>query len=108
MREVFYTSLLIMAFLTALLAIELTPSEAGPVTIITDPFSRLSAIEVIATAQGEILSAGRWPWIAVAIHSEDPDFQKKLKASGAWLLLPPLTATCLKDVTLQKFSTARE
>lgn len=57
-------------------------------------------MNVIAAAKGNILGAGRWPWIAVAARSDDPDFRAKLKAAGALLLLPPITNACLRDLAL--------
>jgi len=99
-RDFLSSCTLVLVFLIALLAVEPVLKPDGPVTIITDPFSGQSAMNVIAAAQGNILSAGRWPWIAVADGSHDPDFLAKLRAAGALFFLPPITNACLGDPAL--------
>jgi hypothetical protein len=100
-KEVFFSCAVIAGFLTALLAIELFPPEAGPLTVVTNPFSARSAIEVIAKTQGSIAGAGRWPWIAITAESEDPSFKKKLRDAGALFVIRSLASTCLKDLVFQ-------
>jgi len=100
-KECLFSSLLIAAFLIALLAVELTPSTAGPVTIVTRPFANQSAMDVLTAAHGQLLSAGCWPWIAVAADSDDPAFLEKLRMAGTLFLLPPLANTCVKGQALK-------
>jgi hypothetical protein len=100
-KDILFSCAVIVAFLTALLAIDLVPSEAGPVTVITNPFSSQSAVEVIALTQGTIAGASRWPWIAIAADSQDPDFKKKLREAGALLVIRSLATACLKDVAVR-------
>ena len=90
---------LIAGYLIPLLLVELTPAAEGPITIVTGPFSGRNAMEVVAAADGRIVGEGRWPWVAVGT-SRDPDFQTKLKAAGALLLLPPFKNACQRDQAL--------
>jgi hypothetical protein len=98
-RDGFLSFALIAVFLTPLLVVELAPAAEGPIMVVTDPFSALNAVEVIAAAQGGIVGSGRWPWIAVGTSS-DPDFQARLRAAGALLLLPPLKNACQANLAL--------
>ncbi len=95
-KDIFLSCAAVFAFLAALLTVDLVPSKAGPLTVITDPFSSRSAMAVIAETQGQIFAGSRWPWIAVAADSEDPDFKKKLRDAGALFVLRPLASACLK------------
>jgi len=98
-KDGFLSVALVAGFLIPLLLVELAPAAEGPIMIVTDPFSEQNAMEVIAAAEGNIVGEGRWPWIATGT-STDPDFQTKLKAAGALLLLPPLKNACQRDQAL--------
>jgi hypothetical protein len=102
LRDTILTTTWIAFPLLAVLLIELTPPKTGPVTVVTLPFLNESAQDVIEQAEGQILSLSRWPWIAVGINTEGADFRKKLKAAGAWLLLPSLADGCVKARSLTK------
>jgi hypothetical protein len=100
-KEFFLSCTVIVGLLSALLAIELFPSETSPLTVIANPFSARSAIDIIAETQGRITAVGRWPWVAIAAGSEDPDIQRKLKDAGALLVIRSLASACLQNPAVQ-------
>ena len=99
MRSFVLAIILIAAFLTGALAIELAPAELGPIAIIVNPFGRKTALDAIAEAEGQFLRAGQWPWIAVGAGQPDEAFRRKLEAAGAWLILSPIAVdACRVDL----------
>lgn len=66
------------------------------VAVFVSPWSpQHKVFGVVATAQGNIVSAGKKDWVAVA-QSDEPDFISRLYRSGALLVLNANFATaCL-------------
>lgn len=96
MLSIFQVGALIFVLLAGLLLIESAPDPHGPVAVITNPWGARSAIEVIAAADGAIVRAGPWPWLAVAIDANDPGFRARLAQSGALLVVSPIAlGACL-------------
>lgn len=96
MRTVFQVGALIFVLLGALLLIEVAPDADGPVAVIANPWGSRSAIEVIAAADGAIVRASPWRWLAVATTAENPNFRKRLGAAGALFAISPIAlGACL-------------
>jgi hypothetical protein len=72
------------ALISVLLVIEVSPDSDGPVAVITNPWGLRSALEVIAAANGAIVRASPWRWLAVATQADDPNFQAQLRAAGTF------------------------
>ncbi|MCG6121314.1 MAG: hypothetical protein MEP57_01205 [Microvirga sp.] len=62
---------------------------ADGVAIIFAPWTDAgAAIERVARAGGEIARAGGFPFVTIAVAS-GPDFARRIREEGAWLLLDP-------------------
>ena len=86
-RKIMINVLLIAAVLAVAKA---NPAASGPVAVFAAPWST-GAGEVVARAGGNLLAAGRWPWIVVAV-SDDTGFVGKLYRAGAILVTDPSLA----------------
>lgn len=71
----------------AYVAMVLLPVRTDPVAVVVSPWAPpIEALQVVAAANGRILSAGPRNWIVLA-RSDGPDFVDRLYASGAWLVI---------------------
>jgi hypothetical protein len=95
-KRSFNAAALTVLALVPLVGLRLWPAPNGPVAVVTNPWSPSPAVAAIAGAEGRIVRAGRWPWIAVA-DSDDPGFRARLPQAGAVLILSPvLLGACLR------------
>jgi hypothetical protein len=102
MRKWFGIMAIFAALLVAIAAIEAAPVAGEPVAVITNPWGPRSAIEVIVDAQGSLMRAGRWRFLAVAADEGDASFHQRLRAAGAWLLVSPIAlGACLDDARIE-------
>jgi len=91
---------MMLVFLVAAVSVEIAPSTAGPVAVITNPWSGHPAYDVVAAADGRILRLGPWRWVAIADDMQSADFHSRLKAAGAWLVLAPIgLGTCVAELS---------
>lgn len=68
------------------LFVALSPDADGNVVVIASPFDPRSAVEIMASAEGSLVSATRFASIVVA-RSERPGFVARLHGAGAILVL---------------------
>ncbi|MBU2958122.1 MULTISPECIES: hypothetical protein [unclassified Paracoccus (in: a-proteobacteria)] len=78
-----------LVLLLALTVIQVTrPGVAGQFLVVTDPrIGGAGLIDLAWRAGGGLLRQGVLPGFGVAL-SDDPDFPRRLRAEGAWLVLP--------------------
>jgi hypothetical protein len=79
--KVVSNAVLIVAALVVTAAI---PEGKGPVAVFAAPWSA-SPAEIVAQAGGQLVAAGRSPWIIMAV-SADADFVSRLYRAGAFLV----------------------
>jgi hypothetical protein len=92
-RDVFGIGLIALAFLGLVLGVELRPPASGPVTVVANPFSGPSALQIIAETDGRMVAAGPSAWIAVGVDAGDGLFRRRL-AHAALLILAARPSTC--------------
>jgi hypothetical protein len=102
MRNWFGIGAIFVALLATMASIEAAPVAGEPIAVITNPWGAKSAIEVIVDAQGSLMRAGRWRFLAVAADERDVSFHQRLRAAGAWLLVSPIAlGACLDDARVE-------
>jgi len=75
------------AIVAALFITVAVPAGNGPVAVFAAPWSA-NAAEIVARAGGQLVAAGRSPWIIMAISTDD-DFVRRLYQAGAILVTDP-------------------
>lgn len=85
-----------VAATAGVLATTLQPVRGEPVAVIVAPSSKLhDAVSVLAAADGELVATGAYPFVLIA-RSDQPDFARRLRAAGAWLVVDArLARACL-------------
>src|SRR5688572_12699677 len=89
-------AMLFLTGLAGLIVASLSGSvRNGEYLVIAAPWSRLGqTINIIGTAQGGVIEAGRFQNIAIAASARS-DFVDRARDAGAWLVLPsPRIAGC--------------
>jgi hypothetical protein len=81
--KILFNAGLIVAALVVTVAI---PVGNGPVAVFAAPWSK--AAEIVAQAGGQLVAAGRSPWIIMAV-SADEGFVRRLYQAGAILVTDP-------------------
>ena len=95
MRSVLIFAAVIAAVFAAAFA---SPGAGGDVAVAVSPFAPASrAAEVVAAAEGALVTSSRFGWIVVA-RAERRDFVAGLYAAVAWLVFDPR----IVDACLQK------
>jgi hypothetical protein len=77
---------LLLASISASAAALLGPSDPQRLTAIFPPWWSREASLVAASRSGAVTGFGALPFI-IAVHSNDPDFARRLHASGALVLV---------------------
>jgi hypothetical protein len=90
MRTFLKVGFLLFAMLAGVLAIETAPNSNGPVAVISNPWGQRSAIAIIAIADGFVVRASPWTWLAVGSAKDGHSFLSKLDAAGAVLVISPI------------------
>jgi hypothetical protein len=98
MRETIFATAVTLTLLLSVTAIEIAPASEGPVTVVVNPFGQLSALEVIAAAEGDFVRTSRWRWLAVGKPASKPGFQDNLKQAGALMIFSPLVIQACSQV----------
>lgn len=69
------------------MVVELTPVAGRPMMIVVNPFSQVSALQLVAENGGLIVAAGPTAWIAFGADAGDGGFRQRLVGSAALMIL---------------------
>lgn len=100
-RDAWPAAALLVAGLIGLAAASLTTAPVrGQYLVVSPPWSSAGqTINLIRSADGGLIEAGRFANIAIA-GSADSDFAQRARQAGAWLVVPsPLKSGCLASST---------
>ncbi|MGR3714430.1 MAG: hypothetical protein ACU0A6_15070 [Shimia sp.] len=68
-----------------ILAVATAPIKSGaPVIVVAGPWTNL--VGIVESSGGRVIGMTR-SFLGILGHSEDPDFEEKLRYNGAWLVL---------------------
>jgi hypothetical protein len=77
---------LLATSLTLVAWLQFAPQPSKPVVVFFAPGTdRAQALMAAVTAGGRIIGAGAWD-NSIIVQSADPDFFRRLRAAGAWLI----------------------